>query len=251
MVLQLDPGDDEEQKIRMEVERQFSDELNSALRGQMNDLIPPTASDADVRAAPVRVGQTSGPVRDVLRRHLLSGADLGVSVSFDTLQNVGLGFDWTLAHTHAAQWASRYSYDLVSQINDTTKAQLQTAVDEWFTNPDSLGKLRQQLEPTFGARRAQLIAQTETTRAAYEGNMLGFEESGVVEESEWVTVNDERVCPTCGPLDGQRAPLRGTFPGGIDVPAHPGCRCFVRPVIVSAKFRPTWSEFGRNSEEPK
>jgi SPP1 gp7 family putative phage head morphogenesis protein len=232
MVLQLDPGeDDAEQQIRMEVERQFSDELNSALRGQMNDLLPPTASDDLVRQAPGRVEETSGPVRDVLRRHLLRGADLGVSVSFDQMQTIGMAFDWTLAHTHAGQWASRYSYDLIGGMNQTTRTQLQTAINEWFTNPDSLGMLRRQLEPTFGARRAQLVAQTETTRAAAEGSIAGYEQSGVVAEMEWQTVLDEKRCPICRDLHGERAPLRGTFPGGYSAPAHPGCRCFVRPVI--------------------
>lgn len=232
MVLQLDPSeDDAEQALRMELERQFAAELELALREQMNDLIPPTASDDTVRAATANVTATSGPVRDALVKGLARGASIGVGVAFDQMQTIGMGFDWTLAHTEASKWASQYSFDLVRGINSTTQAQLQTAIEEWFRNPDSLGALRKQLTPTFGARRAQLIAQTETTRAAFEGSVLGYEESKVVAEVEWVTVNDERVCPTCGPLNGKRAPLRGTFEGGASVPAHPGCRCFVRPVI--------------------
>lgn len=232
MVLQLEPGeDDAEQQIRMELERQFQSELERALHGQLNDLLPPNATDEQVRQATAMVEQTSGPVRDALRRNLARGADLGVSIAFDQFANIGLAFDWTLAHTEASRFASQYSYDLVRGMNATTRTQLQIAVDEWFTNPDSLGMLRRQLEPTFGARRAQLVAQTETTRSAAEGSIAGYEQSGVVAEMEWATVNDERVCPVCGPLNGKRAPLRGTFEGGVRAPAHPGCRCFVRPVI--------------------
>jgi SPP1 gp7 family putative phage head morphogenesis protein len=232
MVLQLDPDkDDAEQKLRMELEKQFAAELERALREQMNDLIPPTASDDTVRSSPAHVTATSGPVRDALVKGLGRGASIGVGVAFDQLQTIGMGFAWDLAHTRASQWASAYSFDLVRGINSTTQAQLQTAVDEWFRNPDSLGALRKQLTPTFGARRAQLISQTETTRAAFEGSTLGYEESKVVAEVEWVTVNDERVCTICGPLDGKRADLRGNFEGGVGVPAHPGCRCFVRPVV--------------------
>jgi SPP1 gp7 family putative phage head morphogenesis protein len=137
-------------------------------------------------------------------------------------------------HTAAAQWASRYSYDLIRGMNQTTQAQMQIAVDEWFKDQTSLGALRKQLEPTFGAKRAKLIAQTETTRAAYEGSKEGYQESGVISEVEWVCVNDEKVCPICGEdgLNGKRAPLGGEFPDGTDgPPAHPGCRCFVRPVV--------------------
>jgi SPP1 gp7 family putative phage head morphogenesis protein len=154
-----------------------------------------------------------------------------VTVALDTLEQIGYGFEWTLAHAHAARWASQYSYELVQGINTTTQARLQQAVDDWFKERTTLPDLVKELEPTFGRRRARLIAQTETTRAAAEGSTLGYEESGVVEEMQWATVRDERVCPTCGPLHGQRAPLRGTFAGGYRLPAHPGCRCFARPVV--------------------
>jgi len=120
-------------------------------------------------------------------------------------------------------------------MNATTQAQMQTAIDEWFRNPSSLGALRKQLTPTFGPKRAQLIAQTETTRAAFEGSKQGYQESGVIAEIEWVTVNDELVCTTCGPLDEKRAPLNGTFEGDYLPPAHPNCRCFVRPVVETPK----------------
>ncbi len=234
MVLQLKPdeGDDSdaEQQIRMELEREFAADLTTALRDQMNDLIPPTATDTEVRAAPSQVSATSEPVRATLRRYLQQGAELGASIAFDQMSNIGMAFDFTLAHTAAAQWASRYSYDLIHGMNQTTQTQMQIAVDEWFKDQTSLGMLRDQLAPTFGKKRAQLIAQTETTRAAYQGSKQGYQESGVVSQVEWVTVNDERVCPQCGPLDGTRAPLDGAFDGDTP-PLHPGCRCFVRPVV--------------------
>jgi SPP1 gp7 family putative phage head morphogenesis protein len=235
MVLQLKPdeGDDSdaEQRIRMELERQFAAELETSLRDQMNDLIPPTASDQQVQAAPNQVNATSEAVRTTLRRYLQQGAELGESIAFDQLGKIGMSFDFTLVHTQAAQWASQYSYDLIRGMNQSTQTQMQIAVDEWFKDPTSLAALRKQLAPTFGPKRAKLIAQTETTRAAYQGSKQGYRESGVISQVEWVTVNDERVCPTCGPLDGTRAPLDGTFEGGTSVPAHPGCRCFVRPVV--------------------
>jgi SPP1 gp7 family putative phage head morphogenesis protein len=152
-------------------------------------------------------------------------------VAFETLTQIGLAFDYTLAHTQAARWASQYSYSLVRGINSTTTQRLQVAVEDWFRERTTLPDLVRELAPTFGRQRAKLIAQTETTRAAAEGSIAGYEESRVVQEWEWMTVRDERVCPTCGPLHGTRAPLRGTFPGGATIPAHPGCRCFGRPVI--------------------
>lgn len=236
MVLELDPSDNEaEQRARMEVERIFGRDLGKAFGDQMDELIPDNATDEQLRAAVHRVDATSGGVRAILRASLEQGSSLGATVALDTLERIGMSFDWTLAHDRAAKWASQYSYDLVRGINQTTQGRLQTAVDDWFREPTTIRDLQRELEPTFGKRRARLIAQTETTRAAHEGSVAGYEQSGVVAEMEWVTVNDERVCPQCGPLDGKRASLRGNFEGGAGVPAHPGCRCFVRPVIEEPK----------------
>lgn len=235
LVLQLDPEEgpdgEAEQRIREEIERRFERRLYGAFREQLTKLLPDDADDDAIRAAPSQVTATSEPVREVLRRELEQASSLGVTVALDTLGRVGLGFDWTLANTDAARWASQYSFELVRNINHTTAQRLQVAVDDWFKERTTLPDLVRELTPTFGRKRARLIAQTETTRAAREGSVLGFEQSGVVTEAEWVTVADERVCPTCGRLHGKRASLRGTFEGLSYPPAHPGCRCFVRPVI--------------------
>lgn len=48
-----------------------------------------------------------------------------------------------------------------------------------------------------------------------------FPELEVVAWTVWRTAADERVCPVCGPLDGQEWPSdAGPMP-----PAHPNCRC--------------------------
>lgn len=233
LLLQLDPSDDEaEQSIRAEIERRMARDVGRAFDEQLGELLPADAGDDVIRAASSRVDATSGPVREALRRNLEQAANLGVTVGLDTLEQIGYGFDWTLASADAARWASQYSYELVRGINTTTTARLRVAVDDWFQERTTLPDLVRELQPTFGRRRAQLIAQTETTRAAHEGNVIGFEQSGVVDEVEWYSVRDERVCPICGDsptgMHGKRLPLRG---GTMYPPAHPGCRCFVRPVV--------------------
>ena len=55
--------------------------------------------------------------------------------------------------------------------------------------------------------------------------MQAFEDAGV-EEVEWVTEKDERVCSTCGPMDGKIFPIDDT-----PVKPHPNCRCHLRPVM--------------------
>jgi HK97 family phage portal protein len=231
MLLQLDPDDDEaEQKVRLEIERRTERELLRAFREQLGDLLPPGASDDQIRSAASRVEATSQPVREVLRRELEQASSLGVTVALDTLEGIGFGFDWTLANVEASRWASRYSFELIRGINSTTAQRVQVAVDDWFQERTTLPDLVKELTPTFGRKRAKLIAQTETTRAATEGSLLGWAEAGFGEgrptqtspahpgcrcwitlrinddgsaEFVWQTARDERVCPICGALHGK------------------------------------------------
>ncbi len=228
MILQLDPDDNEaEQKIRMEIEKQFERELAAALKEQG---IAVTATDLNSASEAIeRAAEHNPKIRDILRRRLQQSADLGVFVAVDQFSTIGLGIDWTLANQAAAQWVERYTFELVRGIEETTRQRLQTAVTEWVNNGDPLSELTKELTPTFGKRRAKLIAQTETTRAYSEGNVQAYQTSGLVTRSPklqppqdshpgcrcwlvlgesadgqwvyiWKTSNDERVCPVCGPL---------------------------------------------------
>ena len=66
----------------------------------------------------------------------------------------------------------------------------------------------------------EVIARTEVLRAHNQGRMKFHQQVGV-EKLEWMTMEDERVCPVCGPLDGKVFDT-GRFP---PQPAHPNCRC--------------------------
>lgn len=82
-------------------------------------------------------------------------------------------------------------------------------------------------------QRAETIAQTEANRAMNDGQRAqwaSLQEQGLLSpqqfEREWLTVLPAaRVCAMCSPLDGARAPLGGSFPGGYQPPRHPRCRC--------------------------
>lgn len=232
MILQLDPDDDEEEDRRKrELEAPFADDVAAALNTQRDALIPSDATEDTLYAAAARVDETSEPVRDVLRRNLLAGADLGVRMSLTQLEGVGLGFDYTLAHAQAAEWANAYAFDLVSRLNDTTRRRLQSAIDQWFREATTIADLREELTPLFGEVRAQIIAQTETTRAAAEGTRISYIQSGVVRKIIVKTAVDDRVCPICGPLHNTRHSLESGVPDLGFPPFHIGCRCWIAGVV--------------------
>src|SRR3990167_4285159 len=90
--------------------------------------------------------------------------------------------------------------------------------------------------------RSNTITQSETMRALNEGQRLQRERlvaEGVIEEDEfeqeWVTASDERTCPICLPLHGERAPIGSSFQSSVGSltapPAHVNCRCVTRTVL--------------------
>lgn len=68
--------------------------------------------------------------------------------------------------------------------------------------------------------RMEVIARTEVLRAHNQGRLKFHDQVGV-RKLEWMTMEDERVCPVCGPLDGKVFDTN-RFP---QQPAHPNCRC--------------------------
>ena len=69
-------------------------------------------------------------------------------------------------------------------------------------------------------QRMALIVRTETIRAHNQGRIKFYEGIGV-RQMQWLTMDDERVCPQCGPLDEKIFSFH-QFP---QQPIHPACRC--------------------------
>ena len=247
MVLQLSPDDDDaEEALRQAVEAQGEKAILRAFRAQWRNLLPPNAESMELHELMAyinsRLIEAQVP-RDAITRVVLNAADIGVNIALDQLGTLGMGFDYAAVNTRARAWGAQYAGELITNIDATTRQGVQQAVERWYTNREPIAALRRDLEPLFGARRAKLIAQTETTRAAAASTRLSYIESGVVARMRWRTVFDERVCPTCGALDGTEVNLDGRFSDVLSAelqqsnrpfelpPAHPGCRCRLVAVI--------------------
>jgi hypothetical protein len=241
MILQLDPSDDEaEYKIRMELERKAIRNIDRAFTEMVNTLYPQGYDgfgapfiDPNIEADRIhRAFVEDQRLRDAVSRALIDGADLGVSLTIAGMENIGIGFDYLLAHTAARDWAIAYTDALLEQMGVTSGKLAGKAVARWFENGEPLQQLINDLEPVFGKKRAERIAATEVTRAAAQGTVAAGIESGVINyrpsiqppenthvncrcwlsiaiddknQGHWVfrTSRDERVCPICAPLEGR------------------------------------------------
>lgn len=108
-------------------------------------------------------------------------------------------------------------------------------------------------------QRADLIAQTESTRAHTFASIGAWGQSGVVTGKEWFTAADERRCNFCASMDGKILGLKENYfdKGDImvvdgenkkgeakkftqhldydDVPGpglHSRCRCVLLPIAI-------------------
>lgn len=102
-------------------------------------------------------------------------------------------------------------------------------------------QMTQRYYERFLRHRAETIARTETIRAASAGQhelFLQGEQRGLFNRSNvmrrWIVSGDERTCPICMGLNGQKAGLNENFPGGYFYPpAHVMCRCSVSLVFLN------------------
>lgn len=94
---------------------------------------------------------------------------------------------------------------------------------------DGLPQLIEALQPIFGASRAEAIAVTETTRIFVQSQRLAEEHNPFTVAFTWNTAMDELVCPVCGNKNGTRRRKDEPTYDGVDIPAHPRCRCNETP----------------------
>ena len=118
--------------------------------------------------------------------------------------------------------------DQLKQATDDSVQQLQQIPDDSKAIEQIAAKLKAELDKALSAARAATIAVTETTTAYSAGEAAA---AAAIEAARdvrlpvvWLTEEDEKVCPLCGPLHN-KGPVAWAhlYPSGP--PAHPNCRC--------------------------
>ncbi len=123
----------------------------------------------------------------------------------------------------ADQWATQYSQTLAGQLNITTMARVVTAAKDYA---GAVALPAAVVAHAFNLARAEVIAATEVTRAAIQGERALVGLYAIKALATWHTAHDERVCEICGPLDGTGVEVYGRV-SVSGPPAHPNCRCWL------------------------
>lgn len=106
-------------------------------------------------------------------------------------------------------------------------------LEEKGTDPAAADRWASQYADRLLRRRAENISRTETIMAANAGQHAVWDEAvadGVIDpkrwRKEWIVTNDDRLCPICAAMRGEKVKLDEAFSAGVPhPPAHPSCRC--------------------------
>lgn len=152
---------------------------------------------------------------------------------------------WNLVNDRMVDWAENYytspaaaNVGSIPNLNQTSRQRVGQAIADWqrgvlpqVGSAEGLPLLIRDLESTLGRARAEMIAVTETTRIFTEGLRAAEAENPFMTQWEWLTAEDEMVCPLCGPRAGTRiAKTANGFATETDglvgfPPIHVRCRC--------------------------
>lgn len=141
--------------------------------------------------------------------------------------------DWVDAYYVNADADGRFLGSMPT-LNLTARTRFAQYFADWQIGelggrPAGLPQLIEALTPIFGATRVEAIAVTETTRIFVQSQRLAEDHNPFTVAFTWNTAMDEMVCPICGGKNGARRRKEEPTYEGVDIPAHPRCRCNETP----------------------
>ena len=153
-------------------------------------------------------------------------------------------FSYTILQYLQTQGLDQLAYDITNTTKDQIRRYLVQSAEQNLTLPETIVLLRGAGITDY---RAELIARTETGRAANIGSMVGATSTGLVTMKEWIAAKDNRTRRIPRDqfdhlnMDGKKLPIDETFKlqnkkGGFDLMLHPcdssgsagdvcNCRC--------------------------
>ena len=153
-------------------------------------------------------------------------------------------FSYTILQYLQTQGLDQLAADITQTTKDQIRRYLVQSAEKNLTLPETIVLLRGAGITDY---RAELIARTETGRAANIGSMVGATSTGLVTIKEWIAAKDNRTRRIPRDqfdhlnMDGTKIPIDATFKlqnkkGGFDLMLHPcdssgsaadvcNCRC--------------------------
>jgi SPP1 gp7 family putative phage head morphogenesis protein len=132
---------------------------------------------------------------------------------------------------YSLAWLKRRIGWAADAVISTLEEDLRAALIAGFENGESIPQIAARIADQFGPVRAERIARTEIMQASNYGNIEGYKDAGV-EECEFYTALDERVCEDCDDMNGDVESADDAQAIGI---LHPDCRCHPGDTLIDAR----------------
>jgi len=163
---------------------------------------------------------------------------------------IELGLDFNIDPKEAREFIEQYSFKFAKKISETSAETVRQIVRQGVDEALPMIDIQRKLETKLGLNnkaRAEMIAQTETIRAANAGAVNAYKDAGI-EQLEWVASSEP--CEFCEAMDGKiigieesfaalNDTVSGTQGGSMKLsyeetnhpPLHPGCQCTAVAVV--------------------
>ena len=217
----------------------FRESIIDSLEGISKEVEENVVKSLEAIKAPAPIG-TSGPIRNAPTGQLqafgnrILAENVQSALSKTSIANVKLEKLFRVnpeLDTPTSLWMKQnfQTIDRTVRTGILQGASTESIAKEISEEMDKRGLLKATKDTATGKIKAQAntVARTaiqsfnrQITEQVWDANADALE--GLV--YEWTSALDSRVCPTCGPLDGQKKPERGDLP---ETPIHPNCRCNV------------------------
>lgn len=167
----------------------------------------------------------------------------------EAFAEIGAPGEFKMDHRDVVAWLKEHAYERGTLITDTTAEMVARAVEASTAAGESIQELTDRIAALGQVRRheAQRIARTETAAGYNFATNEAFVQSGIVEETEWLTAQDDAVRDAHRDMDGKTAKLgepfiltddkgatyEALFPGDPNLPPSLSinCRCVAMPKV--------------------
>jgi SPP1 gp7 family putative phage head morphogenesis protein len=166
-----------------------------------------------------------------LAAYLVWAGDQGGQAALDKL---GINAVFGMKNQALIDYFKSHANLTISSVDEYTKKwiaqKIQEGKDALLTPFEIQQKLKDEGKGITDIR-AERIVLTETQNAMTKIEIEARSRYGITSHI-WRTSLDERVCPICGPLEGEERKVGTLFSSGTNGPAaHVSCRCYLEDVI--------------------
>lgn len=252
---------------RKQLKRKLHDELERQEREVKRNL-------RELRGAPVPVGKgiDTDDVFDVkaevkrFKEEFLSNLKGAVGHAGQAeMDALGIEMDFDLNRPEVQAAIKTLLKSFSEKLNDTTYVGLSDLFEQAEAEGLSIADIMERLDTYFDGRRSEAslerIARTTMTGANGAADVLAWEQSGVVEEREWLAALDDRTRDDHEDAHGQRVALDEPFEVGgeeLDYPGDPSgsaeniinCRCSQIGIVSEKRLRSGRAVRRLASQEP-